>query len=34
MSANARDAARELFGIDRFQRDWNRAFARAMDGWS
>jgi glycosyltransferase involved in cell wall biosynthesis len=32
MSANARDAARELYGIERFRRDWNAAFARVLDG--
>jgi hypothetical protein len=32
MSANARDAARELYGIDRFRRDWSAAFDRVIDG--
>jgi glycosyltransferase involved in cell wall biosynthesis len=28
---NARATARERFGRDRFIRDWNRAFERAID---
>jgi glycosyltransferase involved in cell wall biosynthesis len=32
MSANARETARALFGIDRFRHDWNAAFARVIDG--
>jgi glycosyltransferase involved in cell wall biosynthesis len=31
MGENARKVARERFGIDRFIRDWNGAFARVLD---
>ncbi|HEY8597397.1 MAG TPA: glycosyltransferase family 4 protein [Thermomicrobiales bacterium] len=30
LGANARELARERFGLDRFRRDWNAAFARAI----
>jgi glycosyltransferase involved in cell wall biosynthesis len=32
MSARSRETAAELFGIQRFQSDWNNAFTRALDG--
>ena len=31
LGANARAVARDRFGLDRFARDWNAAFARAME---
>lgn len=31
LGANARDMALARFGLDRFRRDWNAAFARAID---
>jgi glycosyltransferase involved in cell wall biosynthesis len=30
LGAAAREVARERFGLDRFARDWNRAFAEAL----
>ncbi|HET7034766.1 MAG TPA: hypothetical protein VFI42_03720, partial [Thermomicrobiaceae bacterium] len=31
LGANARDVARERFGLERFARDWNAAFALARE---
>jgi glycosyltransferase involved in cell wall biosynthesis len=32
LGANARKVAQERFGLDRFRRDWNTAFERALSG--